>query len=214
VIDMAGAGICLYGGSFNPPHRAHLRLAQAAVARLDPAVLLVVPCGDHALKPAGDLAPSRDRLAMCRLAFAGLDRVEVDPIEVERSGASFTTDTLRALRNRIGDDAPLYVLIGSDNLPELHRWHQPDALFELATVVTYPRPGFGIEPADLARCTLTDAQRRAILEHALRGVEVDEAAATSIRRELAAGRPTPALPDQVRDYVTDHGLYGPEPSAR
>ncbi|MEY2980121.1 MAG: nicotinate-nucleotide adenylyltransferase [Planctomycetota bacterium] len=205
---MAGAGICLYGGSFNPPHRAHLRLAAAAVARLDPAQLLVVPCGDHALKAAGALAPARDRLVMCHLAFAGMDRVVVDPIEVERGGTSYTTDTLRALRERIDRDTPLFVLIGSDNLPELHRWHEPDALFELATVVTYPRPGYRVDAPHLARCILTEPQREHVLAHALRDVEVDEAAATAIRQDLGAGRDAETVPPAVLDYIREHGLYG------
>jgi nicotinate-nucleotide adenylyltransferase len=211
---MAGAGICLYGGSFNPPHRAHLRLAQAAVSKLDPAQLLVVPCGDHALKPADDLAPAADRLAMCRIAFAGLDRVVVDPVEVVRQGVSYTTDTLRELRARVGDTAPLFVLIGSDNLPELHRWHEPDALFELATVVTYPRPGFGISRADLERCVLSEAQREAVLAHTLQGVEVDDSAATEIRRSFAHGQDVPAVPNAVAAYIREHGLYGAEPPPR
>lgn len=211
---MAGAGICLYGGSFNPPHRAHLRLAKAAVSALDPAQLLVVPCGDHALKPAGDLAPAADRLAMCRIAFAGLERVVVDPVEVHREGTSYTTDTLRELRARVGGDVPLYVLIGSDNLPELHRWHEPDALFELATVVTYPRPGFGTSRQELERCVLSAEQRDALLAHALHDVEVDDAAATEIRRLLARGDDVPAVPPAVVAYIREHGLYGTEHPTR
>ena len=207
---MSGAGICLYGGTFNPPHRAHLRLARAAVSALDPEALLVVPCGDHALKPAADLAPAADRLEMCRLAFAGMDRVTVDPLEVERGGTSYTTDTLRAIRARSGGITPLFVLIGSDNLAELHRWHEPDALFALATVVTYPRPACPITRQNLDEYALTPDQRDAILAHALQDVEVDDAAATAIRASLRAGETTAALPPAVADYIRDRGLYGTE----
>lgn len=211
---MSGAGICLYGGSFNPPHRAHLRLARAAVSALDPEALLVVPCGDHALKPAADLAPAGDRLEMCRLAFAGMDRVTVDPLEVERSGTSYTTDTLRSMRARHGWTTPLFVLIGSDNLSELHLWHEPEALFELATVVTYPRPGCPITRESLDGYALTPDQREAILAHALRDVEVDDAAATAIRASLREGGATTALPPAVADYIRARGLYGTERQPR
>lgn len=205
---MPGRGLCMFGGSFNPPHRSHLRVARAAVEALRPERLLVVPCGDHPLKDTTDMAPAADRLAMCRLAFAGLPGVEIDPIEVLRQGRSFTVDTVRALRARIGLDEPLYVLLGSDNLPSLDQWHEPEALFELATVVTYPRRGHPIDAAALAGVRIRFLHKQDLLARALRGLPEDDVSSTDLRARLRAGRPTPEIAPEVLAYIVAHGLYG------
>lgn len=205
---MAPRGICLFGGAFNPPHLSHRRVAEAALRHLDPERLLVVPCGDHPLKGGGELAPAEHRLAMCRLAFAGLDRVDVSRLEIDRAGPSYTVDTVRLLRAELGLEVPLYLLIGSDNLEQLDRWRQPENLFELATVVTYPRRGHPITERALRRVAIRFAHKLHLLDHALRDVEEDAVSATDVRARLAAGRAVPELAPEVAEYVRAHGLYG------
>src|SRR5262245_42580764 len=89
-------GIAVLGGSFNPPHCSHQRLAAAAFAHLPIAELRIVPAGTPPHKDT-DLAPAADRLAMCRLAFADRPGIMVDDREVRRRGPSFTVDTLQEL---------------------------------------------------------------------------------------------------------------------
>lgn len=205
---MSAGGICWFGGTFNPPHTSHRRVAVAACERLRPERLLVVPCGDHPLKADDDLAPAEHRLAMCRLAFAGLDDVEVDTMEVERSGPSYTVDSVRALRARVGLEAPIFVLIGSDNLPALDRWHQPDDLFELATVIVFPRRGHPISERVLRPVGIRFAHKQQLLATALTDVEADAISASDVRARLRAGKPVPELAPEVLAYVRAHGLYG------
>lgn len=209
-MSMAGTGICLFGGAFNPPHLSHRRIATAALAALSPARLLVVPCADHPHKHDPDMPAVAHRLAMCELAFAGIDaRVSVSDREARRPGASFTVDTVRALRAEFGLEDPLWVLIGSDNLPLLPTWHDHHSLLELATIVTVPRAGHPATRAVIDRVALRARHKRDLLAHVL-DVPADAVNATELRRRLGRGEPTPDLLPAVADYAKRHGLYAPQ----
>jgi len=202
-------GVGVLGGSFNPPHRTHVRLAREALRLLPIDELRVIPSGDHPHKRGRDMAPAAHRLAMCRLAFAGIDGVVVDDRELRRDGRSFTVDTLEELR-RERPDARLFFLIGSDNLPLLPTWHAHHRLLELATVVTWPRRGHPVDERRLAALDLTEGERRALLANVL-DVAADEVAATDVRDRVRAGdeRPDelPELPEGVADYLAKHDVY-------
>ena len=208
---MAGHGLALFGGTFDPPHRSHRRVVDVALQQLDPARLLVVPCGDPPLKDRPDLTPAQHRVAMCRLAFGAVPRVEVSTFEVERDGPSYTVDTLRHFRAEIGLDEPLFLLIGSDNLPTLPRWLATETLFELATVVTYPRQGHPISDAALRDVPIRFLHKQHLLEHALRDVPVDGLNSTELREALAQGRRPAGVVPEVLAYAAAHGLYGTAP---
>ncbi|MCB9877178.1 MAG: nicotinate (nicotinamide) nucleotide adenylyltransferase [Planctomycetes bacterium] len=198
-------GVGVLGGSFNPPHATHLRLCREALARLPIDRLLVIPAGDHPHKRGRDMAPAEDRLAMCRLAFGDLPGVTVDDRELRRRGPSFTVDTLAELRAEL--HAPLFFLIGSDNLPLLPTWHEHHRLLQLASVVTWPRRGHAIDAATLRGLDLRDDERDELLRHVL-DVDADEVAASDLRQRLrAGGRPLPELSPAVLDYIERRGLY-------
>lgn len=204
----ARRGIAILGGSFNPPHRTHLRLAAAALQALPVAEVRVVPAGDHPHKRQGDLAAAAHRLAMCRLAFAGLPQVVVDDRELHRRGPSFTVDTLAELAAE-APGRPLFFLIGSDNLPLLPTWHQHHRLLALATVVTYPRADHPVTAATLAGLDLTNAERAALLANVLAG-PADEVAASDLRRRWRRGeRDLAEIPAAVRAYMAAHHVYEP-----
>jgi nicotinate-nucleotide adenylyltransferase len=137
------SGLAILGGTFDPPHRTHRRIAEAALEQLPVAEVAVLPAGDHPHKGSRRSTAALDRLAMCRLAFARLHRVRVDDREVLRKGVSYTVDTLEALRAEAPDRA-LYFLIGSDNLPLLPTWKDHHRVLELCTVATFPRQGHPI----------------------------------------------------------------------
>jgi nicotinate-nucleotide adenylyltransferase len=191
-----------FGGSFNPPHFAHLNCAVSAakVARLDGVVL--VPTGQSALKAVQDLAPAVDRLAMTRLAseYAGLSMpVRVDDREVRRAGTSFTIDTVTALNDE--GVSPVHWLIGADQLLNLHRWKSFEDLLRRAKFWIMARPGYRVE---------WDALHPAVA--ALRGnvvvVPQIEMSATDIRRRVRAGESLAGLvPEAVERYINEHGLY-------
>ena len=203
---MSELGIAVLGGAFNPPHRSHRRLASAALQQLPVVEVRVLPAGDHPHKRSGDVADGEHRLSMCELAFSALPGVVVDDREVRRQGASFTVDTLAAMRQQ-APARELWFLIGADNLPLLPTWRQHHRILELARIATFPRLGTPISPATLDALDLTAAERRSLLRHSLQ-IEPDAISASSIRRRLAAGeRDLPELLPPVEAYILAQQLY-------
>ena len=199
-------GIAVLGGSFNPPHCTHQRLAAAAFSHLPISELRIVPAGTPPHKDV-DLAPAADRLAMCRLAFADRPGIVVDDREVRRSGPSFTVDTLQELATEAPGRA-LFFLIGSDNLRLLPTWRDHHRLLALCTVVTYPRAGHSISATTLRGLDLTPAEREGLLAHVLPG-PADAVAASDLRRRWRRGeRNLAEIPAAVRSYIEAHALYG------
>ena len=172
----------MLGGSFNPPHESHRRIAAQALDQLPIQRLLAIPSGDHPHKQGRDMAPAEHRLEMAKLAFAGLEHVTVDDRELRRTGRSFTVDTLEELRAE-HPERRLYFLIGSDNLPLLPTWHQHHRMLELATFVTWPRAGHPVDPTGLARLDLDEAERASLLDHTL-DLPADDVAASDLRARL------------------------------
>jgi nicotinate-nucleotide adenylyltransferase len=112
--------IGIYGGAFDPPHPAHLALAEATIKQFNFDQLLVIPTGD-AVHKRRHLSSSHHRLAMAQLAFAGVTRAQIDPREINRGGASYTIDTLMELRAK-HPDAQFTIIIGQDQLVAFHTW--------------------------------------------------------------------------------------------
>ncbi|MGK0203702.1 MAG: nicotinate-nucleotide adenylyltransferase [Planctomycetota bacterium] len=204
--DHSPRGTAVLGGSFNPPHRTHVMLAEQALARLPIHELRAIPSGDHPHKRGGDMAPAPDRCAMAKLAFADLPHVVVDDRELHRVGPSFTVDTLAELAAE-APDTRLFFLIGSDNLRLLPTWHQHHRLLELATVVTFPRKGYPILASDLEGLDLSTIERDSLLANVL-DIPADDVAASDLRARWRKGERNPAeLPPAVADYLTRHNLY-------
>ncbi len=189
--------IGIFGGSFNPPHVAHLAVAEACAeaAGLDRVLWMPVPAPPH--KDARGLVAPEHRLAMTRLAVAGNARFAVSDAEFRRPGPHYTVDTLRALRDE-HPDADFALVLGGDSLASFHTWREPAAILGLARLVVYARPGADladVAPDVLARTTRVD------------GPALD-LSATELRARIAAGRSVRYLvPDAVRAYIGDHGLY-------
>jgi len=196
--------IALFGGSFNPPHVAHLAVAEAAAEDAGLGQVLWMPAATSPFK-RGDPAvvPAEHRLAMTRLAVEGNPRFGVYDAEVSRGGVSYTVDTLRALRAE-HPAAELVLLLGGDSLAGFPGWREPEAVLEMARLVVYRRPGFteaGVPAEVLARTRFVDAVPL-------------ELSGTAIRARLAAGRTVRYLvPDAVVAYAEAHGLYGREGGA-
>ncbi len=200
--------VALFGGAFDPPHRAHRAVAEACVAQLAIDRLVVLPSGEHPWKGAAYGADAAARLALCRLAFAGMARVEVSALEQERSGVAYTVDTLRAFRRDLGPRARLYFLIGSDNLATVPQWREHHTALTLAQFVTVPRADAPIDPAALSKLDFTPAERAGLLAHVLR-VEPSALASSDLRSRLAAGDDvTAALDPVVLAEIRRRRLYG------
>jgi nicotinate-nucleotide adenylyltransferase len=127
----------LFGGAFDPPHRTHVALAQAAVDQLGLDILHVVPTG-HAWHKQRVLTAAEHRLAMCRLAFANVDRAVIDARETLRSGPTYTIDTLQELQTQyLG--AQLFLIMGEDQAKALSTWHRATDLAHAAIICVASR---------------------------------------------------------------------------
>jgi nicotinate-nucleotide adenylyltransferase len=135
----------LFGGSFDPVHLGHLLVAQAAREELDLTRLFFIPAGQSPFKPDSRPSPASERLRLLRLALAGQTWCEIDEQEIQRSGVSYTIDTLRDYVRRFAE-VQLFYLIGADHLPQLPKWRAADELARLVEFVVIPRPGQAQEP--------------------------------------------------------------------
>ena len=183
--------IAVYGGSFNPPHLAHVMACAYVLARSDADKVLMAPCARHAFSK--DLAPFEDRLAMCRLAVEGIiDRVEVSDIEGRREGISFMVDTLESLHG-LYRSARFLLVVGSDILDEIEEWRRIDRIRELADLFVIPR----LKPETPSR------------EVGGGQFFLPEVSSQNIRDALAHGHmPEEALPSRVIEYIRQRQLYG------
>jgi nicotinate-nucleotide adenylyltransferase len=205
----------LYGGTFDPVHAGHLAVARAASEALGVDVAFV-PAADppHRAAPG---ASAQQRVAMLELAVQGEPGMSVDRRELNRSGPSFTVDTLRGLRAESAAGAPLAWLIGADAFRGLPQWNDWRELFGLAHFVIAVRPGHDLEPLPPAlaqacngRWCRTPSPLRA--EPAGRLYRLDmplhPASATELRRRLQAGEPHGGwLAPGVAAFIAGNGLY-------
>ncbi len=208
----------LFGGTFDPVHYGHLRLAEESIAHLGLGGVRWIPAGQPPHRGVPQVTAAQ-RLAMVRRAVDGNPRFSVDPAEVEAAVPSYTVLTLERLRRELGPDRPLVLLVGADAFAGLASWHRWRDLFALAHVAVSHRPGFPVEPASLpAELAGEFAGRRladaAGLRQAPAGGIVTFAmtqlaiSATQIRKLLANGLSARyLLPDEVLDYIQTHSLY-------
>jgi nicotinate-nucleotide adenylyltransferase len=192
--DGGARRIGMFGGAFDPPHRAHVALARQAVAQLALDELRIFPTG-QAWHKSRTLTPAGHRLAMARLAFEGLPKVAVDDREVIRGGATYTVDTLRELRGE-HPLAELFLVMGEDQAAAFTTWREWRSIAGMATLAVAQRPGSTAAP-------LPDGVRTVQL-----GLEPIEESATGIRARLAAGEDAARLvPPGVAGYIDRHRLY-------
>ena len=210
----------IFGGTFDPVHFGHLRLAEEATDQLQLAGVRWIPAGRPLLREAPEVT-ARQRLTMVRLATAGNPSFDVDAGEVDADGPSYTVLTLERLRqaSQFGRQRPLLLLLGADAFAALPNWYRWRSLLELAHIGVAHRPGFPIDaaslPAALATCyrerfcaqpaDLRQAAAGCIATFAMTPLAIS---ATQIRQLLARGSsPRYLLPDEVIAYIRHQNLY-------
>jgi nicotinate-nucleotide adenylyltransferase len=208
----------VFGGTFDPVHVAHLRVAEEVREALGLAHVLWIPSADPPHK-RGTLVPAAHRLEMVRLATAANPNFEVLDLELRREGPSYTVDTLRTLRERY-PESRLWFVLGRDVIEEIGSWYQPEVLFELASIAVVPRPGSTRVPLErsLPKRFAAEFQVSPLgLEHTsgqeIREIQVStlEVSASDLRRRIARGSSVRYLiPDPVIDYIDKHRLYREE----
>jgi nicotinate-nucleotide adenylyltransferase len=191
----------LLGGTFNPPHIGHLVVASQALAALELARVLFVPVFEPPHKSIEADPGVEHRVAMCRLAVSGDERLDVSLVEAEVPGPSFTVDTLSKLHDRCPGDQ-LTFIVGGDMALSLPTWREPAAILSLASLGVAEREG--VARTDIIE-RLADLGTENVRFFAMPRIDVSS---SLIRRFVAAGRPIRYLvPDAVADYIAAEGLY-------
>lgn len=189
-IKPVGKVIGILGGSFNPPHVAHVLVCQFALCCWPLDSIIVIPSFIHPFEK--ELEPFSHRFRMTELAFANLvPRVEISRIEEEMGGVSFTIDTIQELKRRL-PDAALRLIVGSDIVPEMGKWKDIDTVRREAPPLVVPR---------------LDASKGASVRKD--GFYLPDLSSTKIREQLHNGNdPGVSVPWRVMDYIRFNGLYG------
>ena len=200
--------IGIYGGTFDPPHWGHITAARAAMEQLKLDRLVLIPdrVPPHKALPEGSASPEQ-RLEMAALAAAELGkRAEVSDRELRRSGPSYTSDTLAALRREYPEDT-LWLLMGSDMFLSLQTWHAPEEIMALARIAPFSREAEDESAAFAAQKARLEREYGAQIQ-IVQNPEVRELSSTEVRAALAAGRGSDLLPPAVYGYVLREHLYG------
>jgi len=197
--------LVLFGGSFDPPHWAHVRLPRHVRAKLDAEAVVYLPAAQSPHKLDREPTPASHRLAM--LEAAETNDALILPLELDRAEAgepSYTVDTLEQLRGALGDEPILYLLIGSDQVPVFEQWHKADRIAQLATPLAMVRPPQ--TKASLLASLPKDTQKR--WADRILDVPAIDISATQVRERAAEGQPIADLvPEGVAKYICEHDLY-------
>jgi nicotinate-nucleotide adenylyltransferase len=197
----------ILGGSFNPIHLGHLVLAETAREALGLERVIFIPAKLPPHKRAAALAAGADRLAMVRLAVAGNPALAVSDIELRRPGVSYSVDTVRTLREKLGAGTQIYFLIGMDTVVELTAWREVARLARLCKFVPLSRPEHAAPNTAALERAVGRLRARALLKRAL-PMPLIGISSSEIRRRVAEGRTIRYLvPDAVAAYIRRKRLY-------
>ena len=188
------------GGTFDPIHHGHLVAASEVASRFSLDEVVFVPTGQPWQKSDTEVSPAEDRYLMTVIATASNPRFSVSRVDIDRSGPTYTIDTLHDLRERFGVTSEVFFITGADALAQILGWHRSDELFELAHFVGVTRPGHHLsdEGFPAGKVSLVEVPALAI-------------SSTDCRERVAKGEPVWYLvPDGVVQYITKRHLYEKE----
>jgi nicotinate-nucleotide adenylyltransferase len=192
------------GGTFDPVHLGHLAIAEEVRIKLDLDRVIFIPAGQPRLRADEYLTPAIDRLRMVELATGDNPYFQVCDIEIQRSGPTYTVDTLVELGQRLGLDTSLYFIVGADILGQFHRWKDPEKVLEACHLVVVSRLGHQDDDwpewfrgADSVKDKATQLE-----------IPMVDISGTEIRRRASLGESVRYLvPDLVAEYIQDRKLY-------
>jgi nicotinate-nucleotide adenylyltransferase len=198
MIGESDRDLLIYGGTFDPPHRAHIELPKAACQKLGADAVVYIPAARSPHKLDQAQTPANHRVAMLRRALVDQPwaRLWLGEIERQDDGPSYTVDTLERLRVELGEAVRMRLLIGADQIEKFETWVRHDRIIELAESVVMLRP-----PVD--RENLPPTWRVRVVE-----VPAIDISSTRVRQAIEAGRPIDDMvPLQVAQYIHLAGLY-------
>lgn len=206
--------IGVMGGSFNPVHFGHLRVARDVKYRLNLDHMFLMPAAQSPLK-AQHSVPIAHRVAMLDLALKAFPELELDCREIHRAGQSFTVDSLSELRDEFGKAARLYFILGDDCLPTLHRWRQWRDLTTYANLIITKRPGQFPLPTQEVLQWLTETETEldaveSMTNGGLARIECTlvDISSTELREAMTRDEGLKqVIPSPVIEYINHHQLY-------
>lgn len=194
--------IGIFGGTFNPPHQGHKKLALEFMSRLSLDFMMIIPTYTPPHKEASDLATGEDRLNMCRLCFWE-DCFSVSDIELRRKGKSYTVNTLKQIKELHPDDE-LFFIMGSDMLLSFHTWREPEEILNLASICAATRE----EGLTEELCSYVEEKyfhrkdRFTVFDF-----DPVEVSSTWIRNNPGEAMERELINDGVGNYIQERGLY-------
>ncbi len=201
---MANKKTGLIGGTFNPVHYGHLFLAEQAMEYCDLDQVLFIPSGISYMKNVREIAGAEDRLQMVRLATEDHPDFHVSSMEMDRPGASYTCETLLALSEEYADTG-FYFIVGADNLFSIEKWKDPAGIFRRCTLVAAFR---GAEDRSALEEKARELRSRYEADIILLPKRRIDISSTEIRQRIAEKKSIRYMvPEPVRNYITEHGLY-------
>ncbi len=209
--------IGLLGGTFNPIHFGHLRMAQELADTLAFDEVRFIPSANPPHKAAPEVS-AEHRAKMVQLAIADNLLFKLDSRELERTGASYTIDTLISLQEELGGTAALCLIMGSDAFTHLNTWHRWQAIIDYCHIILVQRPSSVTQPklAEELTALLHDHYTENISDLStesagyihMQKITALDISATHIRAQFKAGdSPRYLMPDNVLEYIKNHGLY-------
>jgi nicotinate-nucleotide adenylyltransferase len=198
--------IALFGGTFDPIHLGHTRVAEAAAKQIGAEKVIFIPAKISPLKGFLPFARDEDRLRMIELALAGNEMFAVGDCELKRPAPSYTLDTVRQFQRAYGPPTAIHWLLGADSIADLAHWHKIRELIDECNLTTMQRPGY---VPDFDRFeSLWGEERTAKLKRNVIQTPLLDISSTEVRRRLAAGEDvSEMLHPEVLRYIRAHNLY-------
>jgi len=196
--------IGVLGGTFDPIHMGHLIIAEEIRGQMGLAEVLFVPAGEPWLKVNNSISPAEHRVQMVRLAIADEPSFKLSTIEIERTGPSYTVDTIAQFKSQIGAGDKLFFILGWDNLMQLPQWREPSRLVQMCSLVAVPRVGYPSPDLNTLEGAIPGLSQSVIL---LNTPQI-EISSSEIRSRVARGLSIHHLvPEPVEKYIREHNLY-------
>jgi nicotinate-nucleotide adenylyltransferase len=196
--------IGVIGGTFDPIHLGHLAIAEQARNQLELAEVVFIPAGNPYFKDGTRISAPAHRVSMLKLAVSGRPYFKISLIEIERSGPSYSVDTISALKKNIYKNDEIFFIVGWDTLAALHLWHNPQRLMALCRFVAAPRPGYQRPDTRVLEKDLPGISERTVIMDS----PLIDISSTQIRARAARGLPFENLvPAEVAEYIQAHQLY-------
>lgn len=197
--------LAVFGGSFDPIHIGHLKLAKAAVKEMDIDELIFMPNYISPFKLESEAASASDRLSMIELNLKYDDTFSISRFEVDREGPSYTINTLEHFNTIIDEGTELYFVLGFDSVLTIDTWYHGEDILRNFKLITGRRPGTADE-AGLSK--IEDYAKKYNAEITVLNLDPFEAASSDIRARIRDGRSTDGiLLPEVREYIDEHSLY-------